>query len=103
MAQVVSPPDLLARRLALVGVAGYLYFLLLRPSQEGLALSLGLALGSVVLVYKEGPFVLPFFAGLFLFILLLHLFQGYPLFYLLGGALGLGLPYLVYRLRKPAR
>lgn len=97
------PPGVLAQRLALLGAAGYLYFLLFRPSQEALALSLGLTLGSAVLGYGEKPFPLPFFAGLFALVLLLHLLQGYPLFYLLGGALGLGLPYLAYRLRRPPR
>jgi len=93
----------LAQRLSLLGVAGYAFFFLLRPSPEGLALSLGLALGSAGLAYRERPFPVPLFLGLFLLILALQLWRGEPLFFLLGGGLGLGLPYLAWRLRRPAR
>ncbi len=96
-------PARLAQALAFLGAGGYLYFLFVRPSLEGLSLSLGLALGSAVLGYREGPFPLPFFGGLYVLILLLHLLQGHPLPYLLGGALGVGLPYLVYLRRRPRR
>lgn len=96
-------PNRLAQALSLLGVAGYVYFLWLRPNQEGIALALGLALGGAGLAYGERPFAVPLFLGLLALYLLLQVFFGYPLHALLGGALGLGLPYLAYRLRKPAR
>lgn len=99
-------PSALAQRLSLLGVAGYAFFLFLRPSLEGLALGLGLALGGAALAYpSEGqrPLRVPFFLGLFLLLFVLQLWRGEPLFFLLGGGLGLGLPYLAWRLRKPKR
>lgn len=96
-------PNRLSQALSLLGVALYVYFLWLRPSQEGIALSLGLALGGAALAYGEKPFPVPFFLGLFALLLVLQLFYGHPLSFLLGGLVGVGVPYLVYRLRKPAR
>ncbi|WP_448567429.1 hypothetical protein [Thermus sp.] len=96
-------PGRLSQVLSLLGVALYAYFLWFRPSQEGIALALGLALGGAALAYGEKPFPVPFFLGLFALLGLLQLFYGHPLFFLLGGLLGAGLPYLAYRLRKPAR
>ena len=69
-------PDRLSQALSLLGIAGYVYFLWFRPNQEGLALALGL---------------------------FLQLFYGHPWAFLLGGLLGAGLPYALYRLRKPRR
>jgi len=96
-------PNRLSQALSLLGVALYICFLWLRPSQEGIALALGLALGGAALAYGEKPFPVPFFLGLFALLLLLQLFYGHLLPFLLGGLLGVGLPYLAYRLRKPAR
>ncbi|WP_117238218.1 hypothetical protein [Thermus sediminis] len=96
-------PNRLSQALSLLGVAAYAYFLWFRPSQEGIALALGLALGGASLAYRERPFPVPLFLGLFALLLLLQTLFGHPLYYLLGGALGAGLPYLVYRLRSPAR
>ena len=55
------------------------------------------------MAYGERPFPVPFFLVLFALLLALQLYFGYPLFFLLGGLLGVGLPYLAYRLRKPAK
>ncbi|MER3425905.1 MAG: hypothetical protein C4300_08615 [Thermus sp.] len=96
-------PNAVAQRLSLLGVAGYAFFFFLRPNPEGLALALGLALGGAALAYRERPFPVPFFLGLFLLLLAFQLWRGEPLAFLLGGGLGLGLPYLAWRLRKPAR
>ena len=79
-------PDRLSQALSLLGIAGYVYFLWFRPNQEGLALALGLALGGAAVAYGERPF-----------------FYGPPWAFLLGGLLGAGLPYALYRLRKPRR
>ncbi|GGN01307.1 hypothetical protein GCM10007092_14190 [Thermus composti] len=93
----------LAQALSLLGVAGYAYFLWFRPSQEGIALTLGLALGGAAVAYGERPFLVPLFAVLYGGILFLQLFYGHPWAFLLGGLLGAGLPYAFYRLRKPRR
>jgi hypothetical protein len=45
----------------------------------------------------------PFFLGLFALLGLLQVFYGHPLLFLLGGLVGMGAPYLAYRLRKPAK
>jgi len=63
----------------------------------------GLFVGAMTLAYGEKPFPVPFFLGLYALLLLLQLLFGHPLPFLLGGVLGAGLPYLAYRLRKPAR
>ncbi|WP_243027743.1 hypothetical protein [Thermus albus] len=96
-------PSRLSQSLALLGVAAYAYFLFLRPHQEGMALAVGLFVGTMGVAYGEKPFPVPFFLGLYGVLFLLQLLFGHPLPFLLGGALGMGLPYLVYRLRKPAR
>lgn len=96
-------PNRLAQALSLLGVAGYAYFLWFRPSQEGIALALGLALGGAAFGYGERPFPVPLFLGLFALYVLLQVLFGHPFFALAGGLLGAGLPYLRYRLRKPAR
>ncbi len=96
-------PNRLSQALSLLGVALYAHFLWFRPSQEGIALALGLALGGASLAYGERPFPVPFFLVLFALLLALQLYFGHPLFFLLGGLLGVGLPYLAYRLRKPAK
>ncbi|GAB5601620.1 hypothetical protein FJNA_01440 [Thermus sp. FJN-A] len=96
-------PNRLARALTFLGAAVYVYFLFLRPNQEGMALAVGLLLGASALAYGEKPFVVPLFAGLWGVLFLLQLLFGHPLPFLLGGLLGAGLPYLRYRLRKPAR
>lgn len=96
-------PNRLAQALALLGVAAYAFYFFLRPNQEGMALAVGLFLGAMTLAYGERPFPVPLFVGLYALLLVLQLFFGYPLAFLLGGLLGVGLPYLGYRLRKPAR
>ncbi|ADW22570.1 hypothetical protein CSW37_10920 [Thermus scotoductus] len=96
-------PNRLSQSLALLGVAAYAYFLFLRPNQEGMALAVGLFVGTMGVAYGEKPFLVPFFVGLFALLFLLQLLFGHPIPFLTGGALGVGLPYLVYRLRKPAR
>ncbi|MDM7324975.1 MAG: hypothetical protein P3W93_008380 [Thermus sp.] len=96
-------PNRLSQALALLGVAAYAYFLFLRPHQEGMALAVGLFVGTMGVAYGEKPFPVPFFLALYGILLLLQAFFGHPLPFLLGGILGVGLPYLAYRLRKPAR
>lgn len=96
-------PNRLAQALALMGVAAYAFFLFLRPNQAGMALAVGLFVGAMTLAYGEKPFPVPFFLGLYALLLLLQLLFGHPLAFLLGGLLGVGLPYLLYRLRKPAK
>jgi hypothetical protein len=96
-------PNCLSQALSLLGIALYAYFLWFRPSQEGIALGLGLALGGAAFGYGEKPFPVPFFLGLFALLGLLQVFYGHPLFFLLGGLVGMGAPYLAYRLRKPAK
>ncbi|GLV47618.1 hypothetical protein TJA_07880 [Thermus sp. LT1-2-5] len=96
-------PNRLSQSLALLGVALYAYFLFLRPNQEGMALAVGLFVGTMGVAYGEKPFWVPFFLGLYGVLFLLQLFFGHPWPFLLGGLVGVGLPYLLYRLRKPAR
>ncbi|MCS6868347.1 hypothetical protein [Thermus sp.] len=96
-------PNRLAQALALLGVAAYAFFLFLRPNQEGMALAVGLFVSAMAVAYGEKPFPVPFFAGLYALLFLLQLLFGHPLPFLAGGVLGVGLPYLLYRLRRPAR
>ncbi|APD09980.1 MULTISPECIES: hypothetical protein [Thermus] len=96
-------PHRLSQALALFGVTLYAYFLFLRPNQEGMALAVGLFVGTMGVAYGERPFPVPFFLGLYGVLFLLQLLFGHPLAFLLGGLLGVGLPYLLYRLRKPAK
>ncbi|TBH20228.1 hypothetical protein [Thermus thermamylovorans] len=96
-------PQRLSQALAFLGVAAYVFFLFLRPSQEGMALAVGLFVGTMGVAYGEKPFPVPFFLGLYALLLLLQLLFGHPFPFLLGGLLGVGLPLLLYRLRKPAR
>ena len=70
---------------------------------QALSLLLGLALGGAAVAYGERPFLVPLFAVLYGGILFLQLFYGHPWAFLLGGLLGAGLPYALYRLRKPRR
>ncbi|GAA6734271.1 hypothetical protein YIM1640_13420 [Thermus oshimai] len=96
-------PGRFSQGLTLLGGAFYLYLLLFRPDQGAMAFAIGLILGSAVLAYGEKPFPVPLFAGIAALIALLQLFFGHPLPYALGLLLGVGLPYLLYRLRRPRR
>ncbi|MGQ9692307.1 MAG: hypothetical protein ACUVQC_02365 [Thermaceae bacterium] len=71
-----------------MGVAGYAFFLFLRPNPEGMAL----ALGSASIAYGEKPFPVAFLPS--------SSARGTPFPW---GGLGLGLPYLVYLRLRPKR
>lgn len=96
-------PGRFSQGLTLLGAALYVYLLLFRPDQGVMAFAIGVILGSAVLAYGEKPFVVPLFAGIALVLAAIQFIFGHPLPYLLGLLLGVGLPYLLYRFRRPNR
>lgn len=91
----------LAQALAFAGVAGLVYFWLLGPSSFGVVFSVAVMIASGIVQYStEHPFVLPLYGWLAGILLVLQIFRGEFLAALLGTLLGLGLPYLYYRLNR---
>ncbi|WP_027882368.1 hypothetical protein [Meiothermus rufus] len=100
-------PDRLARTLIYAGIAGFIWFVFIQPSPFGSTLSVSALVGAGLVQYGHGkPFLIPLYAYVLAALLLL---QGAGLVLgaggqlgaaLLGSTLGLGLPYLSYRLQE---
>ncbi|HEU4741376.1 MAG TPA: hypothetical protein VFS50_07255 [Meiothermus sp.] len=91
----------LAQVLAFAGVAGLVYFWLLSPNNFGVVCSVTLMIASGIVQYSsDKPFILPLYAWLAGILLALQIFRGEFLAALLGTLLGLGLPYLYYRIHQ---
>ncbi len=100
-------PDRLARTLIYAGIAGFIWFVFIQPSPFGSTLSVSALVGAGLVQYGPGkPFLIPLYAYVLAALLLL---QGVGLVLgaggqlgaaLLGSTLGLGLPYLSYRLQE---
>jgi len=102
-------PDRLARTLVYAGIAGFIWFFFLQPSPFGSTLAVTTLVGAGMVQYSsDRPFVVPLYIYLLAALLLLQGVGlvlgvgGQPGAALLGSALGLGLPYLAYRLRRSA-
>ena len=92
-------PQTVGRGLALAGVAGLIWWNFLQPQPAGVSFSVGLSLGAMALQYAPGPFWLPLYLVLASLLLVTQWLGGWLGAYLTGVALGLGLPYLMFRLR----
>ncbi|MDT7920773.1 MAG: hypothetical protein RQ868_09315 [Meiothermus sp.] len=102
-------PDWLARTLIYAGIAGFIWFFFVQPSPFGATLSVATLVGAGLVQYGSGkPFVIPLYVAVLAALVLAQavgglLGVGGQLWAaLLGSALGLGLPYLAYRLREKA-
>ncbi|ADD27739.1 hypothetical protein [Meiothermus ruber] len=102
-------PDRLARTLIYAGIAGFIWFFFLQPSPFGTTLSVTTLVGAGLVQYGSGkPFVIPLYVYVLAALILVQLaglalgVGGQVGAALLGGALGLGLPYLAYRLQEKA-
>ncbi len=76
----------------------YLYWFFGNPNPAGSGVAIGMLFGAWSVQYRPAPRVQPFIAGMGLVLFLVHAVYGTPLAYLVGAALGLGLPYVAYRL-----
>ncbi|MCS7058419.1 MAG: hypothetical protein NZ849_11255 [Meiothermus sp.] len=103
-------PDRLARTLIYAGIAGFVWFFFVQPSPFGSTLCVNALVGAGTVQYTSPrPFVVPLYVLLLALLILsqflLEFFSpggGHPGAALLGAAMGLGLPYLSYRIRgKP--
>lgn len=102
-------PDRLARTLIYAGIAGFIWFFFLQPSPFGSTLSVTTLVGAGLVQYgSDKPFIIPLYIYVLAALVLLQLVGlvlgvgGQLGAALLGSALGLGLPYLAYRLREKA-
>lgn len=102
-------PDRLARTLIYAGIAGFIWFFFIQPSPFGSTLSVATLLGAGLVQYGSGkPFVIPLYIYVLAALLLVQLaglvlgVGGQLGAALMGSALGLGLPYLAYRLGEKA-
>ncbi|RIH81154.1 hypothetical protein Mlute_02882 [Meiothermus luteus] len=99
-------PDHLARTLIYAGIGGFVWFFFFQPSPFGSTLCVNALVGAGVVQYTGSkPFVIPLYVFLLALLVLsqflLELFSpdgGQPGAALLGAAMGLGLPYLSYRI-----
>ncbi len=97
----MNPADRLARSLTILGVAGLVYFYFLAHSAFGTALALCLLVGSGSVQYTDGkPYLIPYLVGMLALVGLLQIFRGQLPAVLLGSLLGMGLPYMMFRLRS---
>ncbi|GIW24699.1 hypothetical protein [Meiothermus sp.] len=103
-------PDRLARTLIYAGIVGFVWFFFVQPSHFGSTLCVNALVGAGTVQYTgPTPFVIPLYVFLLALLVLsqflLELLSpggGQPGAALLGAAMGLGLPYLSYRVRgKP--
>ncbi|WP_299432804.1 hypothetical protein [uncultured Meiothermus sp.] len=99
-------PDRLARTLIYAGIAGFIWFFFIQPSSFGSTLSVTALVGAGLVQYGSGkPFVIPLYIYVLAALVLAQLgglvlgVGGQFGAALLGSLLGLGLPYLAYRLR----
>ncbi|ADH63250.1 conserved hypothetical protein [Allomeiothermus silvanus DSM 9946] len=91
----------LTQALAFAGVAGLVYFWLLSPNNSGVVGSVALMIASSIVQYSsDRPFILPLYAWLAGILLVLQILRGEFLAALLGTVLGLGLPYMHYRINQ---
>ncbi|RDI96580.1 hypothetical protein DV704_01850 [Meiothermus sp. QL-1] len=98
-------PDRLARTLIYAGIAGFVWFFFFQPSHFGATLSVTAMVGAGMVQYQPKPLVIPLYAFVLAALVLLQFVAqalgigGEPTAALLGSLLGLGLPYLSYRIR----
>lgn len=102
-------PEHLARTLIYAGIAGFIWFFFVQPSPFGATLSVTTLVGAGLVQYGSGkPFVIPLYVYVLVALVLVQLVGlvlgvgGQVGAALLGSALGLGLPYLAYRLQEKA-
>lgn len=100
-------PDGLARTLIYAGIAGFIWFFFVQPSPFGSTLSVATLLAAGLVQYSGArPFIIPLYIYVLAALVLLQLvglllgMGGQLGAAILGSALGLGLPYLAYRLRE---
>ncbi len=102
-------PDRLARTLIYASIAGFIWFFFIQPSPFGSTLSVTTLVGAGLVQYGSGkPFAIPLYIYVLAALVLVQLaglvlgVGGQLGAALLGSALGLGLPYLAYRLGEKA-
>lgn len=97
-------PDALARSLTMVGTAGLVYFYFISHNDFGAALAVCVVLGSGSFQYTDNkPYPIPYVLILLGVIGILEFVRGEWLGVLFGTALGLGLPYGVFRFGKSSQ
>lgn len=93
-------PDRLARSLTLFGTAGLVYFYFLSHNPFGTVLALGVVMGSGTVQYTDRkPYVIPYVLVLLAIIAIMQIVKGQLVALVVGTALGMGLPYIVFRQR----
>ncbi len=100
-------PDRLARTLIYAGIAGFVWFFFVQPSAFGATLSVAALVGAGLVQYSDGkPYIIPLYVYVLAALILLQLVGlllgagGQLGAAMLGSVLGLGLPYLAYRLQE---
>ncbi|GEM_PF-141491 len=78
----------------------YLYWFFGRPNPTGLALAVGTLLGAASLRYRPSPKPLSISIGLAAILFFIHLWRGNPLAFAGGYLVGIGFPWLIYRIYK---
>jgi hypothetical protein len=100
-------PDRLARTLIYAGIAGFVWFFFAQPSPFGATLSVTTMVGAGLVQYSNSkPLVIPLYVMVLVALVLVQAVAGLLGVggqlgaALLGSTLGLGLPYLAYRLQE---
>lgn len=94
----------ISQTLTLAGITGVVVFGLLAQNAFGTVLSVATTVASGVVQYgRDKPFIVPLFAILAGLLLLVEAWSGQAAAVILGLVLGLGLPFLAYRLASRPR